>query len=233
MNVLLYQQRTPTTASCWSDVLPEPPLLEIAGKPLLSWHLEKLADAGVRRVMTSLPDPSGEISRLLGDGSRFGLRIDPVDAAGEPATGLQAIVAALAQRRGEPVAAISADLWTHYDFGRLPRRPRASAHLVLVDNTARHPHGDLVLLADGRVREGRGLKLTFSGIGVYAPHLLEAHARPAVSASAHHRNPLADVLALLTCAMARGEVHGEHYTGPWTHLTSPDRLWELDGVVEL
>ncbi|HUD42508.1 MAG TPA: nucleotidyltransferase family protein [Dokdonella sp.] len=214
-------------------MLPEPPLLEIAGKPLLSWHLEKLANAGVRRVMTSLPDPTGEISRLLGDGRRFGLRIEPLDAAGEPVTGPQAIVAALAQRRGEPVAAISADLWTHYDFARLPRRPRASAHLVLVDNTALHPHGDLALLADGQVREGHGMKLTFSGIGVYAPHLLEAHARPADSPSARHRTALTDVLALLGWAMARGEVHGEHYTGPWTHLTSPDRLWELDGVVEL
>jgi N-acetyl-alpha-D-muramate 1-phosphate uridylyltransferase len=233
MNVLLYQQRGPTAASSWSDVLPEPPLLEIAGKPLLVWHLERLADAGVRRVVTSLPDPSGEVAHLLGDGSRFGLHIDQVQAAGESVTGLEAVVAARPYLHDEPVVAISADLWTDYDFARLPRRPRAAAHLVLVDNTAQHPHGDLALLTDGRVRDGRGMKLTFAGIGVYAPSLLQAPARSIGSASAQRRNPLTDLFPLLTCALARGDVHGEHYTGPWTHLTSPDRLWDLDGVLEL
>jgi Nucleoside-diphosphate-sugar pyrophosphorylase involved in lipopolysaccharide biosynthesis/translation initiation factor 2B, gamma/epsilon subunits (eIF-2Bgamma/eIF-2Bepsilon) len=51
------------------------PLLSVGGKPLIAWHLEKLAAAGVHYVVINTSHLADQFPETLGDGSRWGLRI--------------------------------------------------------------------------------------------------------------------------------------------------------------
>ncbi len=51
------------------------PLLPVSGKPLIAWHLEKLAAAGVHYVVINTSHLAEQFPDALGDGSRWGLRI--------------------------------------------------------------------------------------------------------------------------------------------------------------
>ena len=51
------------------------PLLPVRGKPLIEWHLEALARAGVREVVVNTAWLEDAIVAALGDGARFGVTI--------------------------------------------------------------------------------------------------------------------------------------------------------------
>jgi MurNAc alpha-1-phosphate uridylyltransferase len=125
-----------------------------------------------------------------------------------------------------PFVAVNGDIWTDYDFARLPREPRGDAHLVLVDNPEHHPQGDFGLDPDGIVDTAGATKLTFSGIGVYAPRFLEGW-RDTVSGDPG-MPPRFKLAPLLRAAMARAVVSGEHHSGRWTDVGTPERLAALD-----
>jgi MurNAc alpha-1-phosphate uridylyltransferase len=99
---------------------------------------------------------------------------------------------------------------------------------VLVDNPPQHPDGDFGL--DGeRVIETGQPRLTFSGIGVYRPAILDdwraiIGATPGVEAT-----PPRLKLAPLLYAAIRGQaVTGVHHRGLWTDVGTPARLRQLD-----
>jgi len=114
---------------------------------------------------------------------------------------------------------VNADVWTDYPFARLAKPVTGLAHLVLVDNPPEHPQGDFVL-RDARVLAEGTPRLTFSGIGVYHRDLFRG-CQPG-------RFPLAP---LLRTAMEKNLVSGEHYTGAWRDIGTPERLYELDRVL--
>src|SRR4029079_11044479 len=51
------------------------PLLHVGRKPLIAWHLEKLAALGVRDVVINTSWLAAQFPRTLGDGARWGLRL--------------------------------------------------------------------------------------------------------------------------------------------------------------
>ena len=51
------------------------PLLEVAGKPLIVWHIENLVRAGIRELVINHAHLGAQIEKALGDGSRFGAHI--------------------------------------------------------------------------------------------------------------------------------------------------------------
>jgi len=51
------------------------PLLKVRGKPLIEWHIEALAKAGVREMVVNTAWLEERIVETLGDGSRFGVRL--------------------------------------------------------------------------------------------------------------------------------------------------------------
>ncbi|HEC15756.1 MAG TPA: nucleotidyltransferase family protein [Sedimenticola sp.] len=202
-----------------TDRIPKP-LLTVAGRPLIEYHIEALAGAGFRELVINHAHLGGQIERALGDGRRWNLRIlySP-EPPGALDTG-GGIFHALALLGDGPFAVINADVWTDYDFGRLHCPGDSLAHLILVDNPGHNPDGDF-LLSNGRVTgEGRGSRLTFSGIGLYRAALFKG-CRPGAF-------PLAP---LLRAAMARGEVSGEHHRGRWLDVGTPQRLEELNDFV--
>ncbi len=195
------------------------PLLTVGGKPLIQYHLEALARAGVRDIVINHAHLGAQIEQALGDGSRFGVLIH---YSPEPEGALETgggIFQALPLLGPAPFLVVNGDIWTDYPFERLPERPQGLAHLVLVGNPPHHPQGDFAL-HDGQVLEDGGHRLTFSGIGVYVPALF-AGCEPG-------RFPLAP---LLRRAMAGGQVGGEHYRGRWVDVGTPGRLAELDAML--
>jgi N-acetyl-alpha-D-muramate 1-phosphate uridylyltransferase len=193
-------------------------LLAVGGKPLIVWHLEKLARSGFTEAVINHAHLGVMIESGLGDGSNFGLaiRYSPEREALETAGG---IALALPLLGPDPFLVINADVYTDYDFSTLRglRLADKLAHLVLVDNPAQHPRGDFALGA-GRVRESGIPMLTFSGIGVYAPRLFGGIPSRA-------KVPLAP---LLRKAMAADRVSGEHYRGRWHDIGTAERLQALD-----
>jgi MurNAc alpha-1-phosphate uridylyltransferase len=193
-------------------------LLPVGGKPLIVWHLEKLARSGFRDVVINHAHLGAMIESELGDGSKFDLALhySPEREALETAGG---IAQALPLLGAEPFLVLNADIYSDYDVAalRVLQLGDKLAHLVLVDNPPQHPHGDFALEL-GLVRESGKPMLTFSGMGVYAPRLFGG-----IPAGA--KVPLAP---LLRKAMAADRVSGEHYRGRWHDIGTVERLHDLD-----
>ena len=204
------------------------PLLCVGGKPLIVWHLEKLAAAGVRYVVINTSHLAEQFPDALGDGSRWGLRIRYAYEGPTPLETGGGMLNALPLLGPEPFLAISGDVWCDADFGALPPAPVGLAHLLMVDNPAHHPDGDFALDAHGLLHEAGAPKLTFSGIGVFRPALL--HDWRAVignDVAAQSTPPRFKLVSLLRAAMARGQVSGSHHRGRWTDVGTPQRLAQL------
>jgi MurNAc alpha-1-phosphate uridylyltransferase len=205
------------------------PLLEAGGKRLVEWHLEKLAAIGVHEVVLNIAWLADRFEPALGNGSRWGLQLHYSHEGAEPLETGGGMLHALRLLGDAPFIAVNGDTWSDFDLARLPTRPRAMAHLVMVDNPPQHPDGDFRLEADGTLRGEGAAKLTYSGIGVYEPRILHGWREVIGAAPGVERVPPRFKLApLLFAAMARGEIHGERHDGRWTDVGTPQRLEELD-----
>lgn len=194
------------------------PLLQAGGRCLIEYHLDALARAGVREVVVNHGWLGQQIADFLGDGQRYGLRIHYSAEGDSPLETAGGIIQALPLLGDAPFILVNADIWTDYDFSRLPTRLSGKAHLVLVDNPPHHPEGDFAL--DSHILRNKGEQLTYSGIGVYAPALFAGLA-PGV-------RPLAP---LLRAAIEQAEVSGEWYRGQWWDVGTPQRLQQLDAYL--
>ena len=209
------------------------PLLEAGGKPLIGWHLEKLAAAGVDEVVINTSWLADQFPQALGDGARWGMRIrysyegpDPLETGGGMWRALDLL------GRDDAFIGVNGDIWSDVDYARLPSAPAGDAHLVMVDNPAHNPSGDFALDGDRLASDGPR-RLTFSGIGVYRASLVERWREVIGTADGAERDPPRFKLApLLRAAMARNAVSGEHHIGRWTDVGTPQRLADLDAVLE-
>ena len=193
------------------------PLLPVAGKPLIVHHLEALRAAGVTQLVINTGHLAAQLPAALGDGRAWNVQIA---YSPEPPEALETgggIFQALPLLGSEPFLVVNGDIWTDYPFNRLPTMPSGLAHLVLVGNPPQHPQGDFALTPDGRVGASGAPRLTFSGISVLCPELFAGCAPGRFSLG-----------PLLRRAMATGQVTGEHYTGGWRDIGTPQRLAELN-----
>lgn len=204
-----------------SDHTPKP-LLQVGGKALIVWHIERLAQAGFTELVINHAHLGHQIETTLGDGKQFGVSIQYSDE-GKALETAGGVAYALHYFGSAPFAVINSDIYCEYDFTQLTERAaklnRDLAHLVLVSNPEQHPNGDFGL-SNGRVTENSP-KLTFSGIGIYSPALFQQIARGTTA-------PLAP---LLREQIALGKISGEHYCGRWVDVGTPQRLQQLDNAL--
>ena len=112
---------------------------------------------------------------------------------------------------------VNGDIATDFPFTGLKTAKVGLAHLVLVDNPVHHQQGDFSLIDDGQVAENDNRKYTFSGIGLYHPDLF-GKTQPGKSKLA----------PLLREAIKENKVTGQHYSGFWLDIGTPERLQQLD-----
>jgi MurNAc alpha-1-phosphate uridylyltransferase len=214
-----------------TDTTPKP-LLAAGGKPLIAWHLEKLAAMGVREVVVNTSWLADRFPAVLGDGSAFGLQLHYSYEGATPLETGGGLWHARTLLGDAPFLAVNGDIWTDHDFASLPREPAGEAHLVLVDNPAHNTRGDFALHDDGHVASSGEAMLTFAGLGVYRPALLnDWRAIIGDAPGADAEPPRFKLAPLLRAAMARGAVTGEHHRGAWTDVGTPQRLAELDAAL--
>jgi MurNAc alpha-1-phosphate uridylyltransferase len=210
-----------------TDATPKP-LLHAGGKPLIAWHLERLAAIGVRDVVVNTSWLAAQFPAALGDGAQWGLRIRYSFEGDEPLETGGGMLNALPLLGDAPFLLVNGDVWTDYDFVKLPRDPAGLAHLVMVDRPAHATHGDFALDDRGIVREDGPQRLTYSGIGVYRPQLLEGWRDVAGDFDTSDGKPKFRLAPILRAHMPEGAITGEHHLGRWTDVGTPERLAELD-----
>lgn len=195
------------------------PLLRVAGKPLIDYHLEKLAAAGFEEVVVNSAWLSEQLCGYLGSGERYGLRIlhsvedQPLETAG-------GIVQALPLLGDEPFLLVNGDVFCDVDFAELIASPPQWAELLMVENPAHNEAGDFVLGEDGYLAESGGARYTFSGISVWQPRCFDQLAPGRMRLS-----------PLLRDLIAQGRLRGRLHRGRWWDIGTPERLAELDGYL--
>ena len=192
------------------------PLLKVRGKPLVQWHLEALARAGVSEVVINLSWLGEQIRSTLGSGSRFSLKIQ---YSVEPPTALETgggIFQALPLLGDAPFIVINGDVFTDFDLTTLKIDPAALAHLVLVPNPEHHADGDFALRGAEIVTTG-AQRFTYAGIGLFRPELF-ARCQPGRFA----------LLPLFQAAIAARRLQGECFMGSWTDVGTVARLESLN-----
>ncbi len=197
-----------------TDHLPKP-LLSIADKPLIQYHIESLAAAGVTELVINHALMGEMIEERFGNGECFNMHISYSAELNRPLETGGGILQALPLLGAAPFIVVNADIWTSYDFSSLSEQPTGLAHLVMVNNPSHHPQGDFQLNGT-RMRNDGDSKYTYSGIGVF---------RPSLFTDDHEGSfPLAP---LLRDAMERDLVSGELFEGEWCDVGTPQRLQEV------
>jgi MurNAc alpha-1-phosphate uridylyltransferase len=219
------ERMRPLTDSC------PKPLLPVRGKPLIEWHLEALARAGVRKVVVNTAWLEEQVPKALGNGARWGLEIvysmEGRDHGGalETAGGIAKALPLL----DDCFWLVSGDIHAPgfvFEPAALERFRTAQrqAHLWLVPNPSFHAKGDFGIgpdglgLADGPGPDGQ--RWTYANLALMRGSLCAA-------VPVGQKVPLGP---LLFDGMRRRQISVEPWRGEWHNIGTPDQLRALSGT---
>lgn len=218
-----------------TDTTPKP-LLEVAGQPLIEWHLQKLKAAGVTRVVVNCAYLAEKVESYFSTRLSDGLEIFVINE-GEPLETAGGIANALAWLGNSPFMVINGDVWTDLDYSDLVKHSgslmQCLGHLVLVPNPEHNPDGDFVLTSTGILKnlETSGetdlhlkndASYTFSGLSILHPELFSSLSSDAGALGPHLRRWIND-----------GKVSASVSNDYWLDVGTPERLAELDQRISL
>ena len=199
-------------------------LVEAGGKPLIGWHLERLAQAGFREVVINVSHLGERIVERLGDGRGYGLRLhysrerERLETAGGIANALPLLGA-------EPFLLVNADVYCECDFCRLMKVELGErlAHLVLVPNPPHRGEGRFLAARRRASATTPPPRYTYAGVALMKPALV-APVKPRRKGAARRR----------CCAKRRsaGRLGGELYEGLWQDVGTIERLAELEAQLK-
>lgn len=212
-----------------SDTCPKP-LLPARGKPLIEWHLQALARAGVREVVVNTAWLGEQFEPALGDGARWGLVLhyshEGRDWGGalETGGGIATALPWLAPHGDEPFWVVSGDVFAPtFPFDAAACRSFAAGNdlgrLWVVPNPGFNAAGDFSLHGDRLQREGERA-WTYANLALLRPALVAGLAAGVFA-------PLRDCLFT---AAAAGRLGGEAWRGEWHNLGTPAQLAALGTV---
>lgn len=215
------------------------PLLKAAGKPLVQYHIERLAESGIKELVINSSWLGQQIADYiennpLSDGTIHIIHEEaPLETAGGIINALPLLTTkkqALSEKDelGEYFVVVNGDVWTDFDYSELldiaaKIPPSTLAHLVMVANPPQHPSGDFYLSANGAISEtpssqiNHTEKLTFSGISLLSTRLFDQ--------CVPGKQPLAP---LLRDAMSNQQVSGHKTNCTWMDIGTPERLAQLE-----
>lgn len=196
-----------------TDTTPKP-LLEVAGEPLLFRHLRSLRAAGIVDVVINVNHLANQIIDAVGDGSRFGLRIQISKERELLETG-GGIFNALPLLGSTPFVLLLGDILCDFPLANLPGELAADTdmHMVLTPTPAFRDSGDFE--ADETRVLSRGDAYVYTGIALVHPNMFANQTLRCFS-----------FRDLFFPAVAAGRVSCQHYHGPWTDIGTPDQLEE-------
>jgi MurNAc alpha-1-phosphate uridylyltransferase len=205
------------------------PLLHVRGKPLIEWHLDALAAAGVKQVVVNTAWLEEQFPAVLGDGARWGLSIrystEGRDHGGalETAGGIAKALPWLTSPAQDHFWVVSGDVFVPgfgFDAGAAARFAASDrlAQLWLVANAPHHPHGDFGFDAATGLATAAPPHLTWASIGLFRAAMFSA----IVPGTVMKLRPRLDD------ALAARRLGAERWDGAWTDVGSPDRLAQLN-----
>ncbi len=199
-----------------TDTLPKP-LLEVRGKPLVVWHLEKLSHLGFKDVVINIAHLGFKILEFLGNGSKWDLNIIYSDEQDEGALeSAGGIKKALPFFGNDTFLVVNGDVFCDYDFDGSFDLKDKLAHLILVPNPEHNKDGDFGL-RDDLLLNNDTFNYTFSGIGYYSPKLFK-----------HLSNAKASLAPILRDEIKKQNISGEVYNNMWHDIGTPQRLEKIN-----
>jgi N-acetyl-alpha-D-muramate 1-phosphate uridylyltransferase len=205
------------------------PLLPVGGKPLIAWHLEALAAAGVRHVVINTAWLEDQFPRTLGDGAHWGLTIrysmEGRDHGGalETAGGIAKALPHLVQPGLDHFWVVSGDVFVPgFPFAAADAARFATAstlaHLWLVPNAAHHPDGDFGLDEARALATAAAPRATWASVGLFRAAMFDGVAPD---------QPL-KLRPLLDTALAAGRLGAQRWAGRWIDVGTAQRLHDAE-----
>lgn len=213
-----------------TDTMPKP-LVKIAGKPLLDWSLDGLAEAGVARAVVNVHYfPEQIVAHVAG---RQHPRVAISDERAELLDSAGGIVKALPLLGASPFFILNAD--TFWIDGARPNLPalglawnpaRMDILLMLADmqsSTGHSGKSDFLLGADGRLQRSKGAPegLIYAGAAVIHPRIFSGAA-----VAPHSLNLYFDR------AIEAGRLFGWRMDGHWITVGTPDAIPAAEAAVK-
>lgn len=200
------------------------PLIPVNGKPLILYHIERLAQAGIKDIVVNSAWLRQKLETFLGDGSQWGVNI--TFSAEKKALGTGGgIKKALPLLGKAPFMVISADIMTDYPLEALQKtilKTGILGHLLLITNPYHHPQGDYSL-DNGIVTHKKSTlpTLTFASIALLTPELFANCSDSTFSVATAFNN-----------AISAKRLTGEHFTGFHCNVDTPERLKYVQKITQ-
>lgn len=199
------------------------PLIKVAKKPLIQYHIENLASIGINEIVINTCWLGNQIESYFGDGESFGVNIkwsrepELLDTGG-------GIKKALPLLGSEPFLLISSDIWSNFPLDMLLKKklqPKIRAHLILIPNPSHNLKGDFTIDSQNIVglRAPQCDTYTFSGISILDPKIFFSHKQ------SMKKFPLRNILAE---EIACNAVTGSIWYDSWSDIGTPERLDALN-----
>lgn len=192
-----------------TDTTPKP-LLEVKGKPLIVWHIEKLANNGFKTIIINIAHLGEQIKETLDDGKKWGIEIIYSDEKESGALETAGAIIKSLPVLSEPFLVVNGDIWCDYDFDFNFNLNEKSAHLILVTNPEHNPKGDFLY---------QDSYYTFSGIGYYSKQIFQQMPL--------EKRPLAPILKEL---ISQEKISFELHSGIWSDIGTPERLAQANAL---
>lgn len=197
------------------------PMLKVAGKPLLFYHLEQLASIGIEQVVINTFWQGDKIVDAVKSGTQFGLHVKYSHESPLMETG-GGIKQALPLIKDETFYVINGDIWCDMPLEtvRLPDND-CVANLVMTSNPSHNPEGDFSIENDRLTLKKQDAK-TFTGIAIYN----KAFFTPV----ALKPGPLSPWFKYW---IEQDKVRGQFFAGRWCDVGTPQRLTTIEKELTL
>lgn len=216
-----------------TETIPKP-LVEVAGKPLIDWGLDALAEAGVQKTIVNVHYLADKlVGHLAGRTAPQIVISDERECLLDSAGG---IVKALPQLGHGPFFVLNADTFWVGDTVKPNLAALAEfwdgARMDILLMTAKFSQatgfdgkGDFVTDTEARLRRARdasGEPLIYAGVGIVHPRIF-AGAEPGVSSLNQY----------FDAAIAAGRLYTMPMTGHWLTVGTPDAIGEAEAALSV
>ena len=214
-----------------TETIPKP-LVEVAGKPLIDWGLDALANADVRKSIVNVHYLADKLTAYLANRTAPQITIsDERDCLLDSAGG---IIKALPDLGQKPFFILNADTFWVGDAAK----PNLAALANVWDDTRMdillmtadfsqatgfEGRGDFVADSEARLRRARdvaGEPLIYAGVGIIHPRIF-AGAEPGISSLNQY----------FDAAIAAGRLYGMPMTGHWLTVGTPEAIGEAEAAL--